>query len=120
MPVGLNPWTVAESVSAVPTGAPLAFDGVVSMLVGVLFTVTGSSPHAVGPDSTVPPSVMTISAVHSKVPVAWGTNVADVTVLSVSELVRTGSLSVKTGLAPSTPQVPGAQRKKVTWRELSA
>ena len=66
----------------------------------------------VGPDSIAPPLVITISAVHSKVPVDWGTKVPDVTVLSVSDAVVTGSLSVKTGLAPWTPQVPGAQRKK--------
>src|ERR1700693_1061076 len=106
--------TVPESVSAVPTGAPLALDGTVLMLVGVLCTITGSSPHWVGPDSVDPPSVTTISAVHSKVPASWGTYVFDVTVLSARAEVVTGSLSVKTGLLPSTPQVPGAQRKKTT------
>src|ERR1700730_16003411 len=108
-PVGLKPSTVAESVSAAPTREPPNVAGVVSMLVGTLFTVTGSSPHRVGPDPTAPPSVMTISAVHSKVPVDGGTNVPEVTVLSASDGVVTASLSVKTGVAPSTPQVPGAQ-----------
>ena len=67
---------------------------------GVLFTVTGSSPHVVGPDSTAPVAVTMISAVHWNVPVDCGTKVAEVTVLSVSEAVVTGSLSVKTGLLP--------------------
>src|SRR5579864_5256870 len=119
-PVGLKPSTVPESVSAVPTREPSDAARVVSMLVGAFLTVTGSSPHTVGPDSTDPPSLMTISAVHSKVPVDCGTKVAEVTVLSASDSVVTGTLSVKTGAAPSTPQVPGAHRKKTTWRELSA
>ena len=62
----------------------------------------------------VPPLVIMISAVHSNVPVVCGTYVFDVTVLSVSDAVVTGSLSVKTGAAPWTPHVPGPQRKKTT------
>ena len=42
------------------------------------------------------------------------------TVLSVSVAEVTASLSVKTGVAPATPQVPGAQSEKAMWRLLSA